>query len=203
MAGSGHSLPLRTCVACRHEGEKEELLRFVVDPDRAVVPDILSRLPGRGEYTCPDPQCVMKAIQRRQFQRAFKGDVVLNAEPDLINEITRLIQGRLASLVALANKAGLIVSGSDSIEKVLSPALAGGVLWVACDAAPDRQQKYAFLANRAGCSVHVGCTSVELGGLLGKEQRTFLLLKPSGITVKLRNELERFRKFIDGGAQEP
>ena len=203
MTGPAKALPLRTCIACRHERVKEELLRFVVGPDRKVVPDIAFRLPGRGAYTCLDPRCIVIAVQRRQFLRAFKGEAVVDADCDFVGEIAKLIKGRLASMVALANKAGMIVSGSNSIEKVLTPLMAGGIVWIASDASPDRQQKYSFLASRAGCSVHVGCTSVELGGLLGKEQRTFLLLKPSGITVKLRNELERFRKFIDGGAQEP
>jgi predicted RNA-binding protein YlxR (DUF448 family) len=179
------------------------LLRFVVAPDRSVVPDLTGRLPGRGAHTCLDPGCVAVAVQRRQFSRAFKSENLVPPTPDLLEEIRRLINERLSGLLALANKAGMVVSGGDAVERALTAAMAGGVVWISSDAAPERREKYCYLGNRVGCTVFVGGNATELGGLLGKEQRSFLLLKPSGITAKLRNELQRFRKFIDGGAQVP
>jgi len=195
--------PLRTCVSCRQEKAKELMLRFVVAPDRSVVPDLAGRLPGRGAYTCPDPKCVSLAVQRRQFVRAFKGEADVPVTVDLAADVRRLVLGRITGLLALVNKAGMVVSGSDTVERQLTSAMTGGVVWVAADATADRREKYSFLGNRVGCTVIILGTSAELGGLLGKEQRTFLLLKPSGITAKLRNELQRFGKFIDGGAQVP
>ncbi len=202
MAEVVKKLASRTCIACRHENVKDKMLRFVLGPERNIVPDLAARLPGRGAYTCPDPACVKAAVQRRQFSRTFKVEFV-GTNQGLIAEITGLFESKLLSLLTLANKAGGVVSGGDSVERALSSLASSGILWIAADASKDRQEKYTFLATRAGCTVHVGSTSVELGRLLGKEQRTFLLLKPSGIAAKLGNELERFRKFIDGGAQEP
>lgn len=192
----------RTCIACRRTGAKDDLLRFVLSPDRCIVPDLLSRLPGRGAYTCLDPVCVDLAMQRRQFSRAFKAEILV-AGHQLAAEISTLIHGRMLHLLAMANKAGVVVSGGDSVERAIASSLPNSVIWIAADASADRREKYTFSGRRAGCIVHVGNTSAELGGVLGKEQRTFLLLKPSGITAKLKNELERFRKFIDGGTQEP
>lgn len=202
MAEKTKELPQRTCITCRHEGAKDELLRFVLGPDNIVAPDLASRLPGRGAYTCFDPRCIHEAVRRRSFARAFKHEVVLPASSEFVDEVKRLVMLRLVSLLAMANKAGVVVSGGDSVERALSSPLPGGIVWIAVDVSPDRLQKYAFLASRAGCAVYVGCSSAELGGLLGKELRTFLLLRPSGMTVKLKNEIERFRKIIDGGAQE-
>ena len=194
--------PLRTCIACRHERTKDELLRFVLAPDMTVVPDIVGRLPGRGAYTCLDPECVEAAVRKRQFHRAFRGEARTVPET-MAHDIGRLVMERLQGLLALINRAGMVVSGNDAVERELHAQMAGGIVWVAGDAARDRQQKFTYLGERAGCAVLIGSTTAELGAILGKEQRAFLLLKPSGITAKLRNELQRFRKFIDGGAQVP
>ena len=40
--------PLRRCVVTREQGERGRMLRFVLGPDRQIVPDIAARLPGRG-----------------------------------------------------------------------------------------------------------------------------------------------------------
>ena len=40
--------PLRRCIVTRTRQEKDTMLRFVVSPDGAIVPDLAARLPGRG-----------------------------------------------------------------------------------------------------------------------------------------------------------
>ena len=44
--------PLRRCVVTRARLPKERMIRFVIGPDRAVVPDLAERLPGRGIGEC-------------------------------------------------------------------------------------------------------------------------------------------------------
>src|SRR6476469_3890346 len=40
--------PLRRCIITRERLPKERMIRFVVGPDRKIVPDLAARLPGRG-----------------------------------------------------------------------------------------------------------------------------------------------------------
>ena len=42
----------RSCLGCRTVKNKEDLLRFVLTPERVLVPDLLFKLPGRGAYIC-------------------------------------------------------------------------------------------------------------------------------------------------------
>ena len=56
-----------------------ELLRVVV-VDRAVVPDTRRRLPGRGAWLHPDPDCLRNAEKRRAFPRAFRVPGPLDVE---------------------------------------------------------------------------------------------------------------------------
>ncbi|OLT40992.1 hypothetical protein BJF86_04035 [Serinicoccus sp. CNJ-927] len=71
----GHS-PVRTCVGCRTRCEQTALLRFVARQDAParwrVVLDVRRRLPGRGAYVHPAPECVESAITRRALLRALR-----------------------------------------------------------------------------------------------------------------------------------
>lgn len=64
--------PVRTCAACRQEGTKGALLRFVRDPGGAIVEDPTGRAPGRGVYLHDDPACRDLALKRRSLERALK-----------------------------------------------------------------------------------------------------------------------------------
>ncbi|MET0741521.1 MAG: YlxR family protein [Candidatus Nanopelagicales bacterium] len=63
--------PQRTCVGCRIRVDKSDLLRVVV-VDGALVPDHRGRLPGRGAYVHPVPDCLEHAERRRAFPRALR-----------------------------------------------------------------------------------------------------------------------------------
>jgi predicted RNA-binding protein YlxR (DUF448 family) len=70
--------PQRTCIGCRRRDAQADLLRLAVtaaDGARAVVVDEGRRLPGRGAWLHPDPDCMAMAVKRRAFGRAFRGPV--------------------------------------------------------------------------------------------------------------------------------
>jgi len=62
---------VRTCLGCRREGLKPELLRFVRSSEGLVVLDRTGRAPGRGAYLHRDLTCVETARKRRQLERAL------------------------------------------------------------------------------------------------------------------------------------
>jgi predicted RNA-binding protein YlxR (DUF448 family) len=64
-------LPIRTCVACRTERGKRELVRIVRTPDGNVVIDPTGRLAGRGAYLCADGACWGTALKRSAIERAL------------------------------------------------------------------------------------------------------------------------------------
>lgn len=69
---------MRTCVGCKRRALNGELLR-VVAVDGQVVVDAQRRLPGRGAWLHPDPDCLAKAERRRAFPRALKVPGALDA----------------------------------------------------------------------------------------------------------------------------
>ena len=78
---------VRTCVGCRAEVDRTELVRVALDPSTeppSVVWDRSRRRPGRGAWVHPGPECLQLALRRRAFHRAFRGPVDpggLTAEP--------------------------------------------------------------------------------------------------------------------------
>jgi predicted RNA-binding protein YlxR (DUF448 family) len=63
--------PVRTCVACRQEAGKAELVRLVRRPDGSVELDRTGKLSGRGAYIHPRSDCVEAARKRRALDRAL------------------------------------------------------------------------------------------------------------------------------------
>ena len=62
----------RTCIVERRPTGPDELIRFVVSPDGAVVPDLKRNLPGRGCWVTADREHVDKAAKKGLFAQALK-----------------------------------------------------------------------------------------------------------------------------------
>ena len=67
--------PVRTCVACRHEAGKAELVRLVRRPDGSIELDLTGRMPGRGAYLHAAAECLEAARKRRALERALGAPV--------------------------------------------------------------------------------------------------------------------------------
>ena len=80
--------PQRTCVGCRTQGAKTDLLRVVV-LGGALTPDPAGRLPGRGASVHPDLRCVDLAEKRRAFPRALRlaGPLDLSAVREAVGQL--------------------------------------------------------------------------------------------------------------------
>jgi hypothetical protein len=63
--------PARTCVSCRTERDKRDLVRIVRTPSGDVRVDPTGKASGRGAYLCADPVCWEKARKSRAVQRAL------------------------------------------------------------------------------------------------------------------------------------
>jgi len=64
--------PRRTCVSCRTERDKRDLVRIVRTTGGAVAVDLTGKASGRGAYLCADPACWSKALKSRAVQRALE-----------------------------------------------------------------------------------------------------------------------------------
>lgn len=194
----------RTCIVTRQAGEAEALLRFVVGPDMAVVPDLKRKLPGRGCWVTADRIHVDQAARKNLFRRAFKADVTVPS--DLGDMVDQLLARSALGSIGLARKAGKLAMGAAKVDAAVRSGEALLVLH-AREASEDGVRKIAQ-ARRA--TVHLGGPEIaahklfseaELGLALGGTNviHAAVLAGDAGKAAQKRVvALERFR----GGSPE-
>ena len=104
----------RTCIVTRRQSEPDELIRFVVGPDKVVVPDVKRNLPGRGCWVTADRQHVEKAAKKGAFAKAFKAEVIV--PPDLGAMVDMVLAKSALGALGLARKAGAVALGATKVE---------------------------------------------------------------------------------------
>ncbi len=140
----------RTCIVTRRSAGPDELIRFVVGPDAAVVPDLKRNLPGRGCWVTADREHVDMAAKKGQFARSFKAQVTV--PPDLGGMVDGLLARSALGALGLARKAGAVALGATKVEASVRSGAALLVLH-AVEASEDGLRKIAQ-ARRA--TVHAG-----------------------------------------------
>ena len=68
-------VPIRTCIACRTESGKRELVRIVRTPDGPVKVDPTGKLAGRGAYLCRQRSCWEQILGGQRLNAALKTTV--------------------------------------------------------------------------------------------------------------------------------
>ena len=69
------SIPIRTCIACREERAKGELLRVVKNAEGEIKLDFSGKLSGRGAYVCNSEACIAKLKKSRLLNKSFSCNV--------------------------------------------------------------------------------------------------------------------------------
>ena len=147
----------RTCIVTRTPDPPEGLVRFVLDPEDRVTPDVALKLPGRGAWVTARADLVERAARRHVFSRAFKRQVT--APDDLASRVAALLRERLVRQLPMLRKAGDLVVGAGKVDALVRD---GGALLVlhASEAAPDGVRKI-DAARRFAHAVHGVDTPAE------------------------------------------
>ncbi len=109
---------LRQCVVTRERLDVNELVRFVLDPNDLVVPDLKRKLPGRGVWVTANAEKIEIAVKKDLFKKAFRQSVTVAG--DLVEQIDRLLRTSALQRLALTNKAGQLVLGFAKVDAALS-----------------------------------------------------------------------------------
>ena len=67
--------PERTCIICKTQKEKKELLRIVKSKDGIIEPDITGKKNGRGAYICKNENCLNKLIKTKKLEQIFEKEI--------------------------------------------------------------------------------------------------------------------------------
>jgi uncharacterized protein len=196
----------RFCAATGEVKPVDEMIRFVVGPDGAAVPDLKRRLPGRGIWITATRGALQSAIARKAFARSFKRDVRL--PHDFVGTTERLLEQAALDALAMAHKAGRIAMGFAKTEAALARDRVAGLI-NAADAAADGTRKLAATLRHREDAAKVpvigSFTSTQLDLALGRSNviHAALLAGPESDTFLARTaRLDRFRAGPVPGAPE-
>lgn len=199
------SATMRMCAVTRQVLPIGELIRFVVSPQGEVIPDLKRKLPGRGLWVSASHRTVAEAVRRHQFGKGFKRDV--RVAPSLAADTEALLARSVIEALAIAAKAGQVVSGFGKVEDALRGRQAQALIH-ASDGAMDGIRKLdAIVRQNAGINdespdfpVITALTSEQLDLALGRSNvvHAALLVSPAGKTFLSRSQtLVRYRMADD------
>ena len=135
----------RTCALTRELKLAAEMVRFVVGPGGEAVPDVKRKLPGRGIWVTATRAAIEDAIKRNVFVRGFKQDV--RVAHDLAEQTERLLERAVLDALAIAGKAGTVVSGFSKVETAVGRDEIVALIHAA-DARDDGKRKLAAALHR-------------------------------------------------------
>jgi predicted RNA-binding protein YlxR (DUF448 family)/ribosomal protein L30E len=154
----------RRCLVTGAVRPKTALVRFVVGPDGAVVPDVAASLPGRGLWLTARRDIVEAAVAKRLFGRAAREPVQVSG--DLADRVELLLRRRCGDLIGLARRSGKAVAGYEKVRAALRDGEAA-VLLAAADGGESGREK----VRAAGPDLPLVdvLTAAELGAAFGRE----------------------------------
>ena len=204
----------RMCAVTREVRPIDELIRFVVSPQGEVIPDLKRKLPGRGLWISASRKVVAEAVRRHQFGKGFRRDV--RVAPALADDTEVLLVRSVVEALAMAAKAGQVVSGFTKVEAALGQRqgrAAVAALIHASDGAADGIRKLDALTrekegNRgdsAQIPIFTALTSLELDLALDRANviHAALLAGPASKTFLSRSQtLVRYRLAGDDKTAE-
>jgi predicted RNA-binding protein YlxR (DUF448 family) len=197
--------PLRLCAVSRSQRPVDDLLRFVLGPDGAIVPDLGRRLPGRGVWVEARRDKVAAAVRGRVFARSLRRPVIV-AE-DLPDQVERLMARRLGEAISLARKAGLLVTGFAKVEELIARGKAA-LLIHASDAGKDgvarlsRRFEALVGCERATVATVIDLTGEQLDLAIGRSNVVHAAASAGGASSRLLAEAGRLRRYRSGDADE-
>jgi len=181
----------RTCVACRDEADRDDLIRLVVDPEGRLVVDYRARLPGRGAWVHPRKACVVEvSAHPGRLVKALQVDAIdaSTLEADLLAAIHRALADGLSQAAA----GGALIGGNDALGRAL---VAGQIAEVvlANDAA-ERTERELRREAREGVPFTVSPLDRDaLGARVGRAPLAAVGVLAEGASVHLRRQLRRLR----------
>jgi len=175
----------RRCIVSGEILPDARLVRFVVDPEGNVIPDIAAKLPGRGLWVKADGASLALAVRKNAFSRA--AGAAASATPDLGERTQRQLVQRMLSDLGLACRSGQVVFGYENVVRAFGAKAPPQLLLEASDGSPEGRRKILSAARARDVEpTIIDCfASGELSLALGRENVVHAALKSGRLAERL------------------
>ena len=85
------NIPQRTCIVCRTQKNKNELLRIVKNKENIIKVDESGKEPGRGAYICYNMDCFERAKKSKKLERTLE----IKINDDTYEQIKHAIESKM------------------------------------------------------------------------------------------------------------
>lgn len=204
--------PMRRCVVTRERLPKEQMFRFVVGPDRALIPDLAGKLPGRGIWLSASRDVIEGADAMRpkgmnpnginpgRASRGAKGQELVRAiaraargpvqvPSDLPGVLEAALIRRISDLIGLARRSGQAVAGFEKARDWMRTHPVGLVLQAADGSEAERARFRSAVPDTV--AVLAPLTGAELGRVMGHETVVHVALGPGRLATSIAIEAGR------------
>ncbi|HAT35147.1 MAG TPA: RNA-binding protein [Rhodospirillaceae bacterium] len=185
-----HSPSERRCIVSGKTLPTDALMRFVIGPDRAVVPDIRGNLGGRGIWIGAERNLLEAAVQQNLFDRAARTNV--NVPTDLTEQVERLLVDRVSNTFSLARKAGQAVCGFEKVAVALKSGDCA-LLAIATDASENARKKLAAVAPVTDRLEAL--SAQEIGVVFSRTRAVQAAVAKGGLATQLKIDGRRLAEF--------
>ncbi len=187
--------PLRRCIVTRERTDPACMLRFVIGPDRQVVPDVARKLPGRGIWLSARSDVLETARTKGAFARAARAQVVV--PPDLAAIVEMALVRRLIDTLGLARRAGQAAFGFVRARAVIASGRCGLVV-VARDGSVDERER--LLSGAAELKFVAPLDAATLGAAFGRDHIVHVAISPGRLAELVAIESARLSGLRGGPA---
>ena len=177
--------PLRRCIVTRERRPPETMIRFVVGPDRHIVPDLRASLPGRGMWLSARRDVLETGLARKAFARAARAEVLVPA--DMLGIIEASLTRRLIEVLGLTRRAGQAVSGFAKAREWLVADRAVLIVQASDGSSEERTR----LLNGRAVPVIAPLPAQALGRIFGRDHAVHVAVSAGRLATMLRTENER------------
>ena len=173
------------------------MLRIIAGPDGSAHVDGSGKLPGRGCYVYASSLCLRESVNRKRIARSLRVDG-LDVQAETLLEEARLSSLRsLKNLLSMAQKAGRMVSGSETVSRSLSRGKLSFLI-LALGASEATANRVTGWSRGQGVSLyHLPFTVEELGQLLGKRPRAVAGVRFGELSKAIEEELIKANQLRD------
>lgn len=170
------------CIVSGDSFPTDQMIRFAVNPQGVVVPDLTQKLPVEGMWVKADRTTLEKAIRRNRFAWAARENVTIPR--DLITQVEMGLSRMCLEAISMSKRAGEIFIGADGVEDSIRNNIASLYI-VASDAAENGRKKIEYITEAKGIPVIDFWPRSDLGRAVGIDDVVHISIQRGGLCTRI------------------
>ncbi len=171
--------------------DEDDFIKFSLSPDKKLVPDLYNNLPGKSIWA-PANKALLKYIQERDDVKAHLGVSHIFCN-NLVLLVEKILRKKILNSISLAQKAGCLAIGLDSIKTQLLEKKHSLIL-VAKDAKSLKNYSF-FSSNTISCFENL-LHQKDLEDSTGKNNVKYVGILSKNFKKTIQVDLNKLKGFM-------